>query len=135
MNSMNHVFLMGNLTRDPESRQLASGATVTDLGLAVSDNYKDREGQLVERTVFADIVTRGRQAETCAEYLKKGVPVMVEGKLQLDQWKTDSGEKRSKMRIRANRVQFIGRSAKENDNGHAAAAAAAPLNDEESVPF
>lgn len=135
MNSMNHVFLMGNLTRDPESRQLASGTTVTDLGLAVSDNYKDREGQLVERTVFADIVTWGRQAETCAEYLKKGVPVMVEGKLQLDQWKTDSGEKRSKMRIRANRVQFIGRPAKENDNGHAAAAPAAPVNDEECVPF
>jgi single-strand DNA-binding protein len=108
MHSMNQVFLMGNLTRDPEMRTIPSGTTVTDMGLAVSDHYKDKDGKLVERTTFADIVAWGRQAETCANYLKKGSPVMVEGKLQLDQWETDSGEKRSKLRIRASRVQFLG---------------------------
>ena len=106
---MNHVFLMGNLTRDPEMRTTPGGLTVADLGVAVSDNYKDKEGKLVERTCFADVVTWGRQAETCAQFLKKGAPVMVEGRLQFDHWQTESGEKRSRLRVKANRVQFLGR--------------------------
>ena len=111
MSSMNHVILMGNLTRDPASRTTPGGLAVADLGLAISDNYKDKDGKLVERTCFTDIVVWGRQAETCQQYLKKGAPVLVEGKLQLDQWKTDSGENRYKLRVRADRVQFLGRTA------------------------
>ncbi len=109
MHSMNHVFLMGNLTRDPALKRLPSGVAVSDLGLAVSENYKDKEGKVTERTDFFEIVAWGRQAETCAEYLKKGSPVLVEGKLQLDQWETEQGEKRSRTRVRAQRIQFLHR--------------------------
>ena len=109
MGSMNRVFLMGNLTRDPEVRKTASGITVTDLGLAVSEKYKNKAGETVESVCFADIVVWGHQAETCKQYLGKGSPVMVEGRLQLDQWQTDAGEKRNRLRVRADRVQFLGR--------------------------
>lgn len=109
MGSMNRVFLMGNLTRDPELRQTQSGATVGDLGLAVSEKYRSKAGEAVETTCFADIVVWGKQAEACRQYLAKGSAVMVEGKLQLDQWQTPEGQKRSKLRVRALRVQFVGR--------------------------
>jgi single-strand DNA-binding protein len=109
MGAMNRVFLMGNLTRDPALRRTPSGIAVSDLGLAVSEKYHNKAGETVENTCFADIVVWGRQAETCGEYLKKGAPVMVEGRLQLDQWQTDAGEKRSRLRVRADRVQFLGK--------------------------
>ena len=109
MGTMNRVFLMGNLTRDPELRKTASGLTVSDLGLAVSDKYKNKAGEMVETTCFTDVVVWGRQAETCGQFLGKGSPVMVEGRLQLDQWQTESGEKRSRLRVHADRVQFLGR--------------------------
>lgn len=109
MASMNHVFLMGNLTRDPKLRHTATGQVVSDLGLAVSDKYRSKTGELVESTCFTDIVVWGRQAETCEQYLSKGSPVMIEGRLQLDQWESEQGEKQSKLRVLANRVQFIGR--------------------------
>lgn len=109
MGSMNRVFLMGNLTRDPALRKTNTGTTVSDLGLAVSETYRNKDGELVETTCFADIVVWGKQAEACNQYLNKGAPVMVEGRLQLDQWQNDQGEKRSKLRVRADRVQFLGR--------------------------
>lgn len=109
MGSMNHVFLMGNLTRDPELRKTPGGLAVSDLGLAVSDRYRNKAGEMVENTCFTDVVVWGRQAETCCEYLRKGAPVIVEGRLQLDQWQTENGEKRSRLRVRAERVQFLGR--------------------------
>jgi single-strand DNA-binding protein len=133
MSSMNHVILIGNLTRDPESRTLASGQTVTDLGLAVSDNYKDKDGKLVERTCFTDIVVWGKQAELCQQFLKKGAPVLVEGKLQLDQWKTESGEKRNKLRVKAIRVQFLGRTAGTDTTRNKPAAE--PEEEFEPTPF
>ncbi len=139
MYSMNHVFLMGNLTRDPELRRLPSGTAVGDVGLAVSESYKDKEGKAAERTDFFDIVIWGRQAETCAEYLKKGAPVMVEGKLQLDQWQTEQGEKRSRTRVRAQRVHFLPRAGNEQKAQPAANASHAPApaaNElEVEVPF
>ena len=115
MAAVNRVFLMGNLTRDPELRKTPSGMSVSDLGLAVSEKYKNKEGQVVETTCFADIVVWGRQAETCCEFLTKGSQVMVEGQLQLDQWQTESGEKRNRLRIRADRVQFLGQPKKQGD--------------------
>jgi single-strand DNA-binding protein len=137
MSSMNRVFLMGNLTRDPELRQTQGGVAVSDLGLAVSQKYRNKAGEEVETTCFADIVVWGRQAETCRQYLAKGSPVMVEGQLQLDQWKTEAGEKRSRLRVKADRVQFLGK-----PRGAAAAAAVAAGNGvgaaeskEEEVPF
>lgn len=107
MGSANFVLLMGNLTRDPEVRQIPSGMTVADLGVAVSEKYKNKAGELVETVCFVDVVVWGRLAETCGQYLKKGSPVLLEGKLQLDQWTDKEGEKRSKLRVRADRVQFL----------------------------
>jgi len=99
---------MGNITRDPECRQTPSGTSVADLRLAVSERYKNRSGEEVESVCYVDIVVWGRQAETCEQYLSKGAPILVEGRLQLDEWEKD-GQKRSKLRVRADRVQFMGR--------------------------
>lgn len=128
MASYNHVVLMGNLTRDPQVRTLGSGTAVVDLGLAANEKYRNREGQQVERTCFVDVVAWGRQAETCRDYLTKGSSVLVEGRLQFDQWEKD-GEKRSRLRVRAERVHFIGRtrgSGAGRGGEHAAAPAPGP---------
>jgi single-strand DNA-binding protein len=109
MGSVNSVFLMGNLTFDPVLRRTPSGVSVADLRLAVSENYRNKEGKEVKSTCFTDVVTWGKQAESCAEFLAKGSAVLVEGRLQFDQWDTPQGEKRSKLRVRAHRVQFLGR--------------------------
>jgi len=132
MASFNRVVLMGNLTRDPQVRQIPSGASVADLGLAASEVFKNKDGEKVEKTCFVDIVAWGRQAETCGQYLSKGSPVLVEGRLQLDQWETEDGQKRSKIRIRADRVQFLpkGRPA----SGEAAAGGPDAAEDE-NLPF
>ena len=106
MPSLNRVYLMGNVTRDPECRQTASGTSVTDLRLAVSESYKNRAGETVETVCYIDVNAWGRQAETCAEYLAKGSPILVEGRLTLDEWEKD-GQKHSKVRVRADRVQFL----------------------------
>jgi single-strand DNA-binding protein len=108
MADLNRVFLMGRLTRDPEVRYTPSGTAVADLGVAVTERYKDRDGNWQEKPVFVDVVVWGRQAETSAEYLFKGSPLFVEGRLQLDQWENQSGEKRSKLRVRADQVSFLG---------------------------
>ncbi len=116
MSTLNRVYLMGHVTRDPELRHTASGMAVSDLGIAVNDKYRNKQGEIVERACFADAVVWGRQAETCCEYLKKGAPVLVEGRLQLDQWQTESGEKRSRLRVCADRVQFLNRRSAEPAN-------------------
>ena len=107
MASFNKVLLMGNLTADPEVRQLPSGMSVADLRLAVSEKYKNKAGADVENTCFVDVVVWDRQAENCGKYLSKGSQVFVEGKLQLDEWEKD-GQKRSKIRVRAMSVRFMG---------------------------
>ena len=94
MISYNRVVLMGNLTRDPELRQTPSGRSVADIGLATNESYKNPSGETVEKTCFVDIVAWGKQAEACGQYLTKGRPVLVEGRLQLDQWESKEGEKK-----------------------------------------
>ena len=100
MASYNKVLLMGNLTRDPEVKYTPKGMAVTDLGLAVNREYTTDAGEKREEVVFVDVAVWGRQAENCGEYLKKGRPVFVEGRLQLDTWDDkQSGQKRSKLRV------------------------------------
>ena len=111
MATMNHVALAGNLTRDPEVRQLQSGTTVADIGLAVSDTYRNKSGEKVDSTCFVDITAWGSQAEFCAQHLAKGAPVLVEGKLKFDQWQAKDGSKQSKLRVRADRVQGLAKAA------------------------
>ncbi|MBT3295513.1 MAG: single-stranded DNA-binding protein [Verrucomicrobia bacterium] len=134
MSSMNRVFLAGNLTRDPELKQTGTGMAVADLGVAVNDNYKNRNGEEVERVCFADVVVWGRQAETCSQYLAKGAAVLVEGSLQLDRWENAEGQPRSKMKIRANRVQFIGRGHTTSETSATAEPGAVPVSEGADIP-
>lgn len=106
---MNYVALMGNLTKDPEVRVTPSGTAVGDLRLAINERFRTREGEDKETVCYVDVVVWGRQAETCQKYLTKGSQVLLEGKLQFDQWETE-GQKRSKIRVNAQRVQFLGKS-------------------------
>jgi len=125
MASFNKVILMGNLTRDPELRQAPSGAKVADLGLAVSETWRDKNGQPKEVTCFVDVVVWEKLAELCQQYLTKGRPVLVEGRLQMDEWKNQQGEKRTKLRVRADTVKFLGTPQKRDEGATAAPAAAA----------
>ena len=105
---LNKVFLVGRLTRDPELRYTPSGMAVADLGLAVNDDYVKADGSRIERVCFVDVTVWGRTAETSCEYLSKGRPVLIEGRLRMDTWESTDGQKRSKLRVTADRVQFLG---------------------------
>jgi single-strand DNA-binding protein len=106
MASFNRVVLVGNLTRDPELRYIPSGMAVSDIGLAVNDRVK-RGDQWVEEPVFVDITLWGRTAEIANEYLSKGSPVLIEGRLKLDRWEKD-GQKHSKLKVVGERLQLLG---------------------------
>ena len=108
MASFNRVFLIGNLTRDPELRYTPSGAAVANLRLAVNSTYKGQDGQKKEEVCFITIVVWNKQAEICNQYLKKGRPVLIEGRLIYRSWEQD-GKTRSTLEVRADRVQFLGR--------------------------
>ena len=108
MASFNRVILMGNLTRDIEIKYLQSGMAVAEVGVAVNDRRKDNKtGQWIEETTFVDCTLWGRTAEIAGEYLSKGSPIFVEGRLKLDQWETE-GQKRSKLRVVCERMQMVG---------------------------
>lgn len=126
MASLNRVYLVGNLTRDPDVRQTPSGKPVAELRLAVSETYRDRQtGQPKEVVCYVDVVVWERQAELCQQYLAKGRPVLIEGRLTYDEWKTPQGESRNKLRVRADTVKFLG-SGKRGEAQDGAAAASAP---------
>ena len=110
MASLNKVFLLGNLTRDPDLRGLPSGQSVCELRLAVSRRFQNSSGQDVEDTCFVDVVVWGRTASNCKQFLSKGSQVMVEGRLQLDRWEDrNGGGQRSRLRVVAEQVQFMSR--------------------------
>lgn len=108
MASYNRVVLVGNLTRDPEYKQLPSGQAVCRLGLAVNRSFKNKQsGAAIQEVCFIDIDVWGAQAESCNQYLKKGRPVLVEGRLKYDTWQDQQGGTRSKHSIVADRVLFL----------------------------
>ena len=117
MGTVNVVILTGNLTRDPELKKTPGGQAVIDLGLAVNERYRNQSGEEVRKTCFVDVTVWGRQAETCAQFLRKGSPALVEGKLQYDQWETPEGGKRSKLRVVADRVRFLSGGSDGGDRG------------------
>jgi single-strand DNA-binding protein len=105
---LNKVFLIGNLTRDPELRVTPKGTAICQFGLAVNRQFKDESGATRDETTFVDIEAWGKQGELVAKYLTKGSPAMVEGRLKLDQWEDkQSGQKRSKMKVVLENVQFL----------------------------
>lgn len=116
MASFNKVILMGNLTRDPEMRVTSGGLSICKLGLAVSRNYSTREGERREETTFVDIDAFGKQAEVIAKYMRKGRPIMIEGRLKFDQWESD-GQKRSKLGVILENFQFVGGPREEGEGG------------------
>jgi single-strand DNA-binding protein len=106
MLEMNKVLLIGNLTQDPDIRSLTSGTPLAEFGLAVNRRYKDKNGERKEETLFIQVECWGRLAEFCRDWLKKGRRVFVEGPLRLDSWTGKDGTKHSKIKIKADRVQF-----------------------------
>jgi single-strand DNA-binding protein len=108
MADLNRVFLMGRLTFDPELRRTPGGTAVTELRLATSRAWQSRDGDRREETLFVDVTVWDRQAENCCQFLRKGSTVHVEGSLKMDTWEDkNTGEKRSKIRVHADRVQFL----------------------------
>ncbi|MBI5186841.1 MAG: single-stranded DNA-binding protein [Nitrospinae bacterium] len=138
MANFNKVFLMGNLTRDPELRYTASGASVTSFGLAINSKYKHGE-EMKEETCFVDITAWGRLGETCSEYLSKGKPVFIEGRLNYRSWETAEGQKRSKLEVVASNVQFLGRAGDNRTSNRMEENPPPPTSGEESpmddIPF
>ena len=126
MPNLNRVILMGNVTRDPELRYTPGGAAVANFGLAINRKWKTRDGRQDEETCFVDVEAWARLAEVCHDYLRKGSPAMVEGRLKLDQWESKDGQKRSKLRVVAENVQFLGKREGRSQ-------AEAPVDDE--IPF
>ena len=108
MANLNKVFLIGNLTKDPELRYTPNGTAVTNLRIAVNRRFKDRSGELKEDTCFVTVTAWDKQAEICNQYLQKGRSIFVEGILQSRSWETGEGQKRSTIDIRAERIQFLG---------------------------
>jgi len=108
MANLNRVFLIGNLTRDPEIRYIPSGKAVADLNMAINRKYRTASGEVKEETCYVGVVVWERQAETAGEYLKKGSSIMVEGSLRYEQWESN-GEKKSRLRVNADRIQFLDR--------------------------
>jgi len=109
MASYNKVILLGNLTRDPELRYTPKGTAVARLGLAVNRSYKSETGETKEEVTFLDVDAWGKQAELIAQYLRKGNPLFVEGRLRLDQWDDkQTGQKRSALKVVMENFQFIG---------------------------
>jgi single-strand DNA-binding protein len=109
MASLNKVFLIGNLVRPPELRYTPSGTAVSDLRLAVNRSYTMQGGEKREETCFLTVVVWGKQAEASAQYLEKGSPVMVEGRLQTREWEGKDGQRRNVVEVVAERIQFLGR--------------------------
>jgi len=118
MASYNKVILLGNLTRDPELRYTPKGTAVAGLGLAVNRSYKTESGESKEEVTFLDVDAWGKQAEVIAQYLRKGNPIFIEGRLRLDQWDDKTtGQKRSALKVVLESFQFIGGRAESGAGG------------------
>ena len=113
--SLNKVMLIGNLTRDPELRYIPSGQAVTTFTVAVNRTYNSQSGEKKEEVSFIRVVVWARRAEVCNEYLKKGSPVFVEGRLQSRTWEAQDGTKRSTLEVVAQSVQFLSRGPRTNE--------------------
>lgn len=114
MASFNKVILVGNLTRDVELRYTPAGTAVTDVGMAINDRVKQND-EWVDEVTFVDVTLWARTAEVASEYLGKGDPVLIEGRLKLDQWEDkDTGKKRSRLKVVGNKLQMLGGKPKAN---------------------
>jgi single-strand DNA-binding protein len=136
MASFNRVILVGNLTRDPELRYIPSGTAVCEVGLAVNDRRKGPNGDWIEEVTFVDVTLWSRTAEVASEYLTKGAPVLIEGRLKLDTWEKD-GKKNSKLRVVGERMQMLGSKSGSGGGGRGGASrgSGGPSYDESEAGF
>lgn len=132
---LNRAFVFGNLTRDPELRSLPSGAKVTSFSLATNRVWKDKNGVKQEDAEYHNVVVFGRQAEICAQYLKKGASVLVEGRMQTRTWDAQDGTKKSRTEIVADRVQFGPRGGSLPMGGEGKRAPAATADEIETIEY
>jgi single-strand DNA-binding protein len=114
MASYNHVILLGNVTRDIEVKYLQSGTAVCDMGMAINERVK-RGDDYVDEPVFVDVTLFGRTAEVAGEFLSKGAPVLIAGRLKYEQWEKD-GQKRSKLKVVADKLQMLGQRQRSEDS-------------------
>ena len=116
---LNKVFLIGNLTRDPEIRCTPGGMSICAIGMATNRKYTTSKGEEKDETCFVDINVWGKQAESCSKYLKKGAPVFIEGRLKFEQWNDrETDRKRNRLSVTAERVQFLSQSGRGSDYGN-----------------
>ena len=142
MAAYNRVVLVGNFTREIELRYTQSGTAVTDIGLAINERKKNQSGEWVDDPQFIDVTLWGRIAEVAAEYLGKGSPILIEGRLKLESWESD-GQKRSKLKVIGERMQMLGKSTTGSNTSDQNAVTAGATGDtpvatgvtEEGVPF
>ncbi|HTG01473.1 MAG TPA: single-stranded DNA-binding protein [Nitrospirota bacterium] len=136
MTSFNKVILMGNLTRDPEVRYTPNGIAVASFAIAVNRKYKQGE-ETKEEVSYIDIVVFGKQAESCGQYINKGDSVLIDGRLQQRRWETEDGQKRNKIEVVAQSVNFMPKRSSSGGgqaHGHAEPAPDVPV-DEGDIPF
>jgi single-strand DNA-binding protein len=136
MASLNKVFLMGNLTRDPELRYTPQGTAVVNFGMAISRNWTTPTGESKEDVCFVEVNMFGRRAEVISEYFSKGNPIFVEGRLQYRQWESKDGQKRNALRVIAENFEFVGSTKKRSpEGGIEPTAPPKPDINEEEIPF
>ena len=135
MANLNKVFLLGNLTRDPDLRYSSGGVAVARFGLATNRIYKTQDGEEKKETCFVDIVTFGKTAENCANYLSKGRPALIEGRLHFNSWETPEGQKRNRLEVIAEVIQFVGPKTGEGIAGEAGEAGSGNDGAEDDIPF
>ena len=116
MASLNKVFLVGNLTREPELRYTQGGMAVATLGLAVNRKFHSKTGELKEEVLYINVEVWGKLAENCGEYLSKGRPILVEGRIVMDRWEDKEGNNRTTYKISSNNVQFLGSASGSREN-------------------
>lgn len=134
MTSFNKVILLGNLTRDPEVRYTPNGIAVASFAIAVNRKYKQGD-ETREEVSYIDIVVFGKQAESCGQYISKGDSVLIDGRLQQRRWETEDGQKRSKVEVVAERVNFMPKRAKAGQPSTQAEPPAEGSVDESEIPF
>ena len=132
--NLNHVQLAGHLTRDPQVRVIANDRTVASFGIAINRRWKTPEGETKEDSTFVDCEAWGRQGELVGQYLAKGSPCYVEGRLRLDQWDDKDGSKRSRLKVVVDTVQFLGRGKEREGGAQAGGVAEAPADSTHDAP-
>lgn len=134
MPNFNQVILAGNLTRDPELRYLPSGSAVCEANLAVSEKYKDKNGEKQEKTCFIELVIWAQSGERFAEWFRKGENLLISGKLEFDQWNNDAGEKRSKHKINVRTFERCGSSKKQDSQPVSTSGSVPGFENQQEIP-